>query len=62
LSVQKNNTDRLDWFKKARFGMFIHWGIYSVPARGEWHLYHSGMDRNEYEKYASLFGEKQLIL
>lgn len=27
--------DRLDWWREARFGMFIHWGLYSVPA-GEW--------------------------
>ena len=24
------------WWQAARFGMFIHWGVYSVPARGEW--------------------------
>ena len=28
-------NDRLEWFREAKFGMFIHWGIYSVPA-GEW--------------------------
>lgn len=28
-------ADRLQWFKDARFGMFIHWGVYAVPA-GEW--------------------------
>src|SRR6185369_2678545 len=27
--------DKMQWFKEARFGMFVHWGIYSVPA-GEW--------------------------
>ena len=27
---------RLDWWREARFGMFIHWGLYAVPA-GEWH-------------------------
>ena len=27
---------RTDWFLGDRFGMFIHWGIYSIPARGEW--------------------------
>ena len=27
---------RMEWFKKDRFGMFIHWGLYSIPARGEW--------------------------
>lgn len=26
---------RMEWFREARFGMFIHWGLYSVPA-GEW--------------------------
>lgn len=27
--------DRTQWFREARFGMFIHWGVYAVPA-GEW--------------------------
>ena len=27
---------RIEWFCKARFGMFIHWGLYSIPGRGEW--------------------------
>jgi len=49
------NRGRLKWFTDARFGMFIHWGIYSIPARGEWHLNHSGMDRDEYERYAGEF-------
>ena len=26
------------WFHRARYGMFIHWGAYSVAARGEWVL------------------------
>jgi alpha-L-fucosidase len=26
---------RMDWWSQARFGMFIHWGLYSIPA-GEW--------------------------
>ena len=29
-------VDRTAWFREARFGMFIHWGLYSIPARGEW--------------------------
>lgn len=28
-------ADRAQWFREARFGMFIHWGVYAVPA-GEW--------------------------
>lgn len=27
---------KADWFREARFGMFIHWGIYAIPAEGEW--------------------------
>ena len=27
---------RTKWFMDARFGMFIHWGLYSIPACGEW--------------------------
>src|SRR5712691_3125575 len=29
------NDQRLTWFRDARFGMFIHWGLYASPA-GEW--------------------------
>ena len=30
-----------DWFKQKRFGIFIHWGVYSVPAFGsEWYSRH----------------------
>ncbi len=27
---------RMAWYRHARFGMFIHWGLYALPARGEW--------------------------
>lgn len=27
---------RVEWFKNDRLGMFIHWGLYAIPARGEW--------------------------
>jgi hypothetical protein len=29
---------RLAWWADARFGMFVHWGLYSIPADGEWHM------------------------
>ena len=31
----KEAEDRLAWFHEAKFGLFIHWGLYAVPA-GEW--------------------------
>ena len=30
-----SSDPRLDWFREARFGMFIHWGLYAIPA-GTW--------------------------
>lgn len=47
--------DARDWFVRKRFGMFIHWGVYSV---GEWHeqeMYRRKMSRAEYEAYAKRF-------
>ncbi|MDR0641635.1 MAG: alpha-L-fucosidase, partial [Treponema sp.] len=32
----EERTRRTAWFRDARFGMFIHWGLYAIPARGEW--------------------------
>jgi len=34
--TKAENEARMGWFREARFGMFIHWGLYAVPA-GEWH-------------------------
>lgn len=31
----KNHEERIEWWRKARFGMFVHWGVYSTPG-GEW--------------------------
>jgi alpha-L-fucosidase len=38
----------LDWFNAARYGMFIHWGAYSVAARGEWTLNREMIPFDEY--------------
>ncbi len=46
---------RMSWWREARFGMFIHWGIYSVPAKGEWYMYNAKVPVAEYEKYAPQF-------
>jgi alpha-L-fucosidase len=32
----EQRTKRTEWFRDARFGMFIHWGLYAIPARNEW--------------------------
>ena len=42
-------------FSDARFGVFIHWGIYSMFAQGEWYLQNAGINRDEYAKAADAF-------
>lgn len=45
---------RVNWITDARFGLFIHWGLYSIPARGEWVQSDEEITK---EKYASLIDE-----
>ena len=33
--MENSNDERMEWWREARFGMFIHWGLYSIPA-GTW--------------------------
>lgn len=46
---------RLAWWRDAKFGMFIHWGIYAVPARGEWVQWAEQIPVKEYAKFAGEF-------
>ena len=42
--------NRTEWFREARFGMFLHWGLYAIPARGEWIMSADRISPEEYEK------------
>lgn len=56
---------RMRWWREARFGMFIHWGLYAVPAGeykgqrskeiGEWIMSWANIPRREYEPFAQRF-------
>lgn len=46
---------RLAWWRNARFGMFIHFGIYSIPGRGEWVQWNEQIPLAEYAKLADQF-------
>lgn len=46
---------RMEWYNDARFGMFVHWGLYSIPARGEWVRSYEEMPKEEYMKYFEEF-------
>lgn len=53
---QKRKTDGdTSWFDDARFGMFIHWGLYSMPARHEWVKMHEKTSDDKYDKYMKYF-------
>lgn len=46
---------RMAWFRHARFGMFIHWGLYAIPARGEWVRTTEEMTPEQYLRYFEEF-------
>lgn len=46
---------RLDWFVADRFGMFVHFGLYSVAARHEWVMNYETLSVENYERYAANF-------
>ncbi len=43
------------WWRDAKFGVFIHWGLYAIPARGEWYMYNEQVPPEEYAKLAQRF-------
>jgi alpha-L-fucosidase len=45
----------MQWWSDARFGMFIHWGVYAIPARGEWVMYQEHIPHEEYAPLAKQF-------
>jgi alpha-L-fucosidase len=59
------DDERMEWWREARFGLFIHWGLYAVPAGtykgqridgiGEWIMHRAQIPVSEYEKFADAF-------
>jgi alpha-L-fucosidase len=49
------SSGRLAWFEQARFGMFIHWGLYALIGRGEWVLNRERIPLKDYVKLAKKF-------
>lgn len=60
---------RMKWWKEAKFGMFVHWGLYAIPAGvwnetripgiGEWIQFNAKISINEYEKLAKQFNPEK---
>ena len=53
--TEAQKAGRLKWWTDARFGMFIHWGLYALPARHEWVKNAERMTNDQYQKYFELF-------
>jgi len=53
--VRRQFDPKLEWFRQARFGMFVHFGLYALLGRGEWVMYREGIAREEYEKLMHQF-------
>ncbi len=63
--MAQSKPDRMDWWKEAKFGLFIHWGVYSVPAGvyngkdidgiGEWIMNRGKIPKATYQDYAKQF-------
>lgn len=46
------------WWRDAKFGMFLHWGLYAIPARGEWLMHNEQIPADEYAKLADEFAPR----
>ncbi len=46
---------RIDWWVEARCGMYVHWGLYSIPGRGEWMMWCERTPKEEYARLADQF-------
>ena len=57
-STVEDRTRRMKWWHEAKFGMFIHWGLYSTLGRHEWVMENEGIPTKEYEPYADKFKPK----
>ena len=47
--------DRVAWFQQARFGLFMHWGLYAMPAKYEWIRSTEKIPDEVYHRYAERF-------
>lgn len=55
MGLLEEREQRVKWFQEDRFGMFIHWGLYSIPARGEWVRNAEKITREDYDRYFEEF-------
>ncbi|MBT2560998.1 MULTISPECIES: alpha-L-fucosidase [unclassified Pedobacter] len=52
-------AEKMQWWEDQKFGMFIHWGLYSIPATGEWTMFNKKIPVEQYAKLADQFNPRQ---
>ncbi len=52
MGIRQQDDATMKWWLDAKFGMFIHWGLYAVPAKGEWYMEQAAIPVDAYRKYA----------
>ncbi len=67
--TQATFDQRMNWWREAKFGMFIHWGVYAVPAGtykgkqiegiGEWIMSYGDIPTEDYEQFAKQFNPEK---
>ncbi len=57
LGIVQQNDATMQWFLDAKFGMFIHWGLCAVPAKGEWYMENQHLSPEAYRKFATDQGD-----
>ncbi|MEK7718474.1 MAG: alpha-L-fucosidase [Bacteroidota bacterium] len=57
-TLPEQNNSKIQWWQDAKFGMFIHWGVYSIPGRGGWEMYQEHIPFLEYAAFADQFNPK----
>ena len=57
LGIVQQDDVAMQWYKDAKFGMFLHWGLYAVPAKGEWFMENKSISPEEYRKFATDQGD-----
>ena len=58
-SAEKTRLKRMAWWHEARFGMFVHWGLYAQLGRHEWAMNRERIPPAEYERLAGTWRPKQ---
>ncbi|MDX9883062.1 MAG: alpha-L-fucosidase [Prolixibacteraceae bacterium] len=53
--TETQKQQRMAWWTNDRFGMFIHWGLYALPARHEWVKKYEKLTNEQYQKYFDNF-------